>query len=131
MRKFNFLFLAVAIVLLNACKPNNPPASSQELVGRWNAVKVVMDGEEYTEAEYIQYIHFQFNADGTCVFNIEGYDDDDVEANYTYSDGVLILSHPEEEEVFYFNVVELTSTKLVIDFSPLEEDFIIHYQRAR
>jgi len=130
MRKLNFLFLAVAVVLLNACKPNNPPAPSQELVGKWNAVKIVEDGDIYTEG--LEFVFIKFNENNTCVFNIEGFEDDDVEANYTYSDGVLKLSNPEDaSEYFLCYVVELTATKLVIDFSPLEEDFIIHYQRAQ
>ena len=133
MKKFNFLFLAVAAVLFNACQPSNPPASSQELVGRWNAVKIVVDGETITEG--LEFVFIEFNKNNTCVFNIEGFEDDDVEANYSYSDGVLKLSNPEDaSEYLLCNVVKLTKTELVIDFPPLEEGedgFTIHYQKAQ
>jgi len=130
MRKLNFLFLAVAVVLLNACKP---VSSSQELVGRWNAVKIVVGSETITED--LEFVFIEFNEDKTCVFNIEGFEGDDVEANYSYSDGVLKLSNPEDANEFLLcNVVKLTKTELVIDFPPLEageDGFTIHYQKAK
>jgi len=132
MQKFNFLFLAVIAVLLNSCQPKeNPPVSSPELVGRWNAVKLTVDGE--IETEGLEFVFMQFNANGTCVFNLEGLgEDDDVEANYSYSNGILKLSIDEDD--LLCEVIELTSTKLVVHFPPLEEDeddFTIHFQKAQ
>ena len=136
MRRLNFLFLAVVAVLLNACQPaNNPPdpSETQELVGRWNAVKIVMDGETYTED--LEFVFFEFYENKTCIFNIEGFEGDDVEANYFYSDGVLKLSDPDDaSEYLLCEVEKLTETELVLNFPPLEADedsFTIYYQKAQ
>lgn len=130
MRKVNFLILAVAVVFLNACKPEKP-VSTQELVGKWNAEKYVFaDGEENP---HIEFIYMQFNADDTCVFNIEGLrDDDDVEANYSFGNNKIVLTIDDENLVL--SVEKLTATELVINFPPLEEDedsFTIYFKKAQ
>jgi len=125
MRKFKFLFLAIIAVAFVACSSED----KGELVGRWNAEKIVVGGVEYTEVEFV---YFQFNANGTCIFNIEGFEGDDVTANYSYSDNKIVLSSGGDSIVIL--VKKKTDTELVLEFPPFEESeevgFTIHYRKA-
>ena len=131
MRKTIFLFLAAATVLFNSCKPTE----KAELVGKWSAEKIIFDGVECTDAECVQFVHFQFNADGTCIFNIEGYEGDDVEANYVFNNNKITLTIDDDGDVFVFvvSVEKLTKTELVLNIPPLEEDdpvCVVHYRKV-
>ena len=125
MRKFRFLFLAIIAVAFVACSSED----NGELVGRWNAEKKVIGGVEYTEVEFV---YFQFNANGTCIFNIEGFEGDDVTANYSYSDNKIVLTSGENSAVLL--VKKKTDTELVLEIPPLEEyeeeGLTIHYRKA-
>jgi hypothetical protein len=124
----------IVVVAMSSCKEKQPQPN-QELIGRWNAVKSVWGGETYTED--LEFIYFKFNADGTCVFNIEGLrPDDDVYATYTFANNKITLIGIMEEEEYSFvvSVEKLTAAELVLNLPPMEEDdpsFTIHYVKAQ
>jgi hypothetical protein len=123
--------VAVLAISFNSCKDDNEqekPKTPNELFGRWYAVKMVV-GDEITTDD-LEFVYIQFNEDGTCLLNNDG---DDVEANYSYSDGILTLSSPFESSSLICPVVKLTATELVLHFPPMEEDeeaMTIYYEKA-
>jgi uncharacterized lipoprotein YehR (DUF1307 family) len=85
--------VAVLAVSFNSCKDDDEteqPKMQNELLGRWNAVKAVVGDEIITNN--LASVFIQFNEDGTCLVNING--SEDVDANYSYSEGILTLSSP-------------------------------------
>ena len=133
--------VAVSTMSLNSCK-DDKELSEDALIGRWQAVKLVADGVDYTSPEILEFIYIEFKSNGTCIINIDDDDDDDDDAddkdiiNFSYENDKLTLVNPNYSgEPVSCKVLELTNNKLALEF-PFsyigdEKTFVIHYKKVK
>jgi len=128
--------VTVSAMSLNSCKDDEQKSQEEKLIERWQAVKIVADGVDFTKPEILSFIYFEFNDDGTCVFNTDDDEDFKINATFSYKDGLITLSNVNNSGISIIcKVLELTDNKLVLQFPAehfeVEESFVIHYEKVK
>ncbi len=93
------------------------------IIGKWKCVKVVSEGQTYTEGGEIGMI-WEFKADNTVIVEMQGFSAP--AATYTIENDVLTFSI--YGEVQKFNIDKITKSKMILS-DPENKDNIAEFEK--
>ena len=122
MKKFKIAALIMCFVAFSFAMTSCQKAEDL-IIGKWKCVKVVSEGQTYTEGGEVGMI-WEFKADNTVIVEMQGFSAP--AATYTIENDVLTFSI--YGEVQKFNIDKITKSKMVLS-DPENKDNIAEFEK--
>ncbi len=122
MKKFKVAALLMCFVAFSFAMTSCQKAEDL-IIGKWKCVKVVSEGQTYTEGGEIGMI-WEFKADNTVIVEMQGFSAP--AATYTIENDVLTFSI--YGEVQKFNIDKITKSKMILS-DPENKDNIAEFEK--